>query len=270
MKSKIFGFIDQFRLARILYFVQKNITGTAKFDYLEPQRDWILHKEAIERSQSYSLLEFGAGKSLAQNLYLSKYISNQIVVDINRMIDLNLVNQAYLQISKITNNDVLEFSSLEDLRKKLGILYLAPYDLLSSSMQEDSIDCCISTATLEHIPKVQIDLLFKAIKKIIKPNGTLSFVIDYTDHYSYADKEISNLNFLKYDEHEFQKYNHGCHYQNRLRHSDFEEIFENHNFIIEKSSILERGYLPSRISENFTLSNTIDATVGYFLLRNKK
>lgn len=52
------------------------------------------------------------------------------------------------------------------------------------------------------------------------------FLIDYQDHYSYFDSNLSIYNFLRFSSKEWEKYNCSLHYQNRLRHSDFVRLFE--------------------------------------------
>ena len=68
------------------------------------------------------------------------------------------------------------------------------------------------------------DYLYK-IKKVISANGLVSSVIDYSDHYSHSDKNISNLNFLQFSEKEWEKYNNPYLFQNRLRHQDYRKLF---------------------------------------------
>lgn len=61
---------------------------------------------------------------------------------------------------------------------------------------------------------------------MLKPGGLLSVTISYIDHYANADKKINYYNFLQYSDAEWQKYSSKLHYQNRLRHSDYQMIFK--------------------------------------------
>ena len=50
--------------------------------------------------------------------------------------------------------------------------------------------------------------------------------IDYGDHFSHTDDSISSLNFLQYSTNEWSRYGDSKFiYMNRLRHDDFEDIF---------------------------------------------
>jgi hypothetical protein len=54
----------------------------------------------------------------------------------------------------------------------------------------------------------------------------MSFQIDYQDHYSYFDDRISSYNFLRFDDRTWRRYNPSLHFQNRLRHRDYLDLFE--------------------------------------------
>ena len=96
------------------------------------------------------------------------------------------------------------------------IKYLSPIDLTEpNTFKEDSFDGCISTNTLEHISKEDLYKIFNHLKYIIKKNGLISAVIDYSDHYSHTDPSINSLHFLRYEKKDFKKYNHKNHFQNR-------------------------------------------------------
>jgi hypothetical protein len=53
----------------------------------------------------------------------------------------------------------------------------------------------------------------------------MSFQIDYQDHYAYFDPSISPYNFLRFDERAWRRYNPSLHFQSRLRHHEYLELF---------------------------------------------
>ena len=89
---------------------------------------------------------------------------------------------------------------------------------------------------MEHIPQNDIVPILKECHRLLRKGGIISLTIDYLDHWSYFDQNVSAYNFLKYSEQEWRKYNPALHYQNRLRHKDYFtaisqtdfEIVENH------------------------------------------
>lgn len=83
-----------------------------------------------------------------------------------------------------------------------------------------------STSTLEHIPADDILAILRECRRVASSQALFSFIIDYHDHYGTADKQIGRFHFYRYSDREWRKFNPSNHYQNRLRHSDYEKLFE--------------------------------------------
>jgi len=172
------------------------------------------------------VIEFGAGKSLAQNIYLSHMGIEQTCVDLNPMVDLDQVNQAIEQIAALgVAIDGRSVGDLNELEARYRIRYLAPVDMRRTDYPDGWFDMAISTNTLEHIPQDDIKAIFGELRRIIVPGGHVSARIDYSDHYSHTDKTIGPSNFLFYDAQEWRRHNLPAHYQNRLRHGHFVNLF---------------------------------------------
>ena len=93
IKSLIFSFIDYLSLQKLLYFLQKYITKRSRITSLLYSSDWEMHKDALNKYKTKNIVfEFGAGKSLVQNLFLSNFVKKQFVVDLYPMLDLELVD----------------------------------------------------------------------------------------------------------------------------------------------------------------------------------
>lgn len=259
-------------MTQLLYFLQKHVSKRSAINRQLNLDNWNRHLEVIKTvSCGRTVFEFGAGKSLIQNLYLAPYVDSQIVVDLNRMIDLNLVDAARCKLDDITDNDYkIPITSAQDLNS-YGIKYEAPFDATSTDFESGYIDICISTNTLEHIPPYSIKCIFVEIHRILKSEGFISVIVDYSDHYSHTDTTISPLNFLHFSDEEWQKYNHNCHFQNRMRHYDYITLFGECGFKIVKES-LEFGEF--EIDENLKTKfrNCCDswsAISAHFVLQKK-
>lgn len=271
LKSKLFVVIDFLSVFSLLYFFQKNISRRSRVSITQIEEAWRVHQLHLATIPKPKLIEFGAGKSLAQNIYLSNFVSEQVCVDLFEMLDISEFNNAAIQIGRIVNKNLRNVSNLDDIKRFYGIEYLAPFDLANSIFEDNTFAACISTDTLEHIPEDAIIKIFNELRRIIINNGIVSAVIDYSDHYSHTDKSISKLNFLSFTDAEFDKYNHKSHYQNRLRHYHFEDIFRKLGFDIVKSEALHKVTPPHKISNEFDIkSKSVFATRGVFLLRVKK
>ena len=85
------------------------------------------------------MLEFGAGKNLAQNIIFSQFCENQFVVDLKPMADLEQINQASKEISKIDKKIKFKFcENFFDLEQNYNIKYLSPIDMRKTSLKTNN------------------------------------------------------------------------------------------------------------------------------------
>ena len=136
--------------------------------------------------------------------------------------------------------------------------------------QGECFDAIASTNTFEHIPKSEIANIVGCLYSALDDAGVCSIIIDYTDHYSHTDPKISALNFLRFSEERWARYNHRSHHQNRLRHSDYVEAFVAAGFDVEVLWVRRSaGALPEVIDSSFRGLDDLDATSAHFLLRKQ-
>ena len=274
IKSIFYKILYLFKLKKTLFFIQKKITKRADINIEEIIFYWKYHLKYLETYQSKKVLEFGAGKSLEQNIFLS-YKSNhkfdQTLIDISNMLDIDLFNKANEQVSKILKVNRKPFAkSLDDLKKIYNITYIAPCTIDEIKEKGFLFDACISSTTLEHFPTDALDITFKTLKKIIKKNGIISALVDYSDHYSHTDNKIDNLNFLQFNDSEWKKYNTPFLFQNRLRHQDFRDFFLGLNYEVLEEIKGKYGKGPKIISDRFNINNKETFILwGHFLLKFK-
>ncbi len=255
----------------MLYFLQKYVSKRSRLKNQCLSDNWEKHLAAIEKYGTNGVLfEFGAGKSLIQNLFLSPHVSKQIVVDLNPMLDFSFVESARSFLSdKVTLPSHKQISNRLDL-KHYGIDYRAPFDASSTGFVNKAIDVCVSTNTLEHIPKESLSKIFYELNRILKDSGILSLIIDYSDHYSHTDNSIGPLNYLNFTELEWAKFNHDCHFQNRLRHFDYVEILKSCGFQIIEEKL---NYISHEVDENikakFSQADESWAATSSYMLAKK-
>lgn len=270
LKSLIFGAVDAFSATSVLYFLQKNVTKRSRLTKLDISPNWERHKTYLEKYNAKGFVfEFGAGKSLAQNLYLSSIIDRQLIVDLNPMLDLELVEQARAFLAEKTKLKAsTRIEKVADL-DNYGLTYKAPFDAASSGLEDESVDACISTNTLEHIPYESIREIFAELHRVLKGSGIVSAKIDYSDHYAHTDNSISLLNYLRFDERTWRKFNHRCHYQNRLRHYEYIELFRSLGFrLVEEKVFFAEENVPAEISRLFEgVDDRWKATSAHIVLR---
>ncbi len=127
--------------------------------------------------------------------------------------------------------DFLGSGTLEDILERLNMEYRVPFE--SRSVASSSIDIIISRTVFEHIrPRTLADIL-RDFRRILRPKGYMCHVIDMSDHFEHRDKLISRVNFLKFGEFVWTLAGlNPQNYQNRLRHFEFIEMFQNAGFEI--------------------------------------
>ena len=271
LKSFLYKILTFFNLYKTLFFIQKKITKRSEIKFIEKIFYWDYHYKFLKEYNSKKVIEIGAGKSLAQNIYLSYMFEKKIeqtLIDVSMMLDFDLFNKANDQISKLLKvNKIPSAYSLEDLKKNFNLIYVAPTNLKKIKEKNLKFDACISSTTLEHIPKSELEETFQLLKDIIQKDGIISALIDYSDHYSHTDKNIGDLNFLKFNSVKWKNYNTPMLFQNRLRHQDYRKLFESKGFkIVEIKGPVSKG--PRLISEEFDKNNDETFVLwGHYLLK---
>ena len=182
--------------------------------------------------------EFGAGWDLIEQITMwALGIDEQTILDIRPNIKVDLVNRTIHEIA--TNSARVEdalgcrlrpvdggpIASTADLPKRFGITYLAPADARSVPLPDGSIDFVTSTETLEHIPPQVIAGILRETRRLLAHDGLISSLIDMKDHYHYIDAAVSTYNFLRYPPWAWRLLNPGLQPQNRLRHSEYRQLF---------------------------------------------
>lgn len=273
IKALLYKVLLALKAKKILFYIQKNITKRAKIEIENINDNWKYHLKYLKSFNTETILEFGAGKSLEQNIFLSYELDkkiSQMTIDTSHMLDIKYFNQANKQISQILNVEKKPFvKSLEEIKKNYNIDYLAPCSIEKIKGDNYIFDACISTATLEHLPKEELEKLFINLKDIVKKNGIISSLIDYSDHYSHTDNKIGPLNFLQFDESEWRKYNNDYLFQNRLRHQDYRKMFLSIGYEIVEEKKGNIANPPKKISNKFN-SDSDETFIlwGQYVLKN--
>ncbi|MDR1953866.1 MAG: class I SAM-dependent methyltransferase [Clostridiales Family XIII bacterium] len=182
----------------------------------------------------------GAGKTITVDLnpYVRKELIEDALFVVNKekneikSIFGNLLNEDrfellldYAKSKKINKEDILQLCEIE---------YIAPGDASKTKLKDNSVDYHISHTVYEHIPLNIIKDILKEGNRIITRDGLFINYIDYRDHFAQMDKSISVINFLQYNDKDWDKYAGNRYmYMNRARHDEFMELFEKvgHDFM---------------------------------------
>jgi hypothetical protein len=216
--------------------LQKRITGRYFFpvtdENLEAYRYHVSNFSKLAKPAN--AMEFGAGSNLLTALLLSAAGAQEVLAyDLSRIATVEQVNHVIRQLHGRVPGEWREIGDLDaDLFNLYRIRYLAPADARNTGLKAGSIDFFCSTSTLEHIPSADIESILTECRRLGSAQATFSFIIDYHDHYCSADKSITRVNFYKYSDSLWRFFNPSGHFQNRLRHSDYERIFERSKLLL--------------------------------------
>ena len=115
----------------------------------------------------------------------------------------------------------------KDLLRAMNIEYMSPADASNLPLEADSVDLHVSYAVMEHIPSEVLKAILGEAWRVTRPGALLIHTIDPSDHFSHDDAAISRINFLRFNESEWENWaGNKFMYHNRLRASELVRIFE--------------------------------------------
>ena len=113
------------------------------------------------------------------------------------------------------------------------VRYEAPADATRTGLDDGSVDVLFSNAVLQHIPGPIVEDCLREAFRILKPGGVTVHAVNCGDQYAYADRRVHQLNYLRYSETAWRKWNNRFTYQNRLRAIDFTDMAKRAGFALE-------------------------------------
>jgi hypothetical protein len=204
-------------------------------------------------------LEIGTGYFMVEPLLLSLLGFKQVfTVDISKDVTLKTVRRTldylftekYLEeIKKHSSMSPEEIEkqiqminqshSLEELLRQSRIVYIAPYQSGELVLPDMRFDWIFSQVVFEHIPPQKLEKLFAVFQNSIADDGAMVHTINFIDHFTnpgfWSDREISEFNFLKFSDAEWNFWaGNDIAYTNRLSHLFYFELAERHGFTVEK------------------------------------
>jgi len=244
IKSFAFNLFDRAPAGGLLYYmIQRYVTGTVPRDFDKYRETYIKHCYAAAEKfgdvARLKVLEIGAGWDLYGNILNYTYgFNDQTVMDVRKLARAQSVNEVieYFQKNPIQgcvrspSHFVSEGNFEDDLLQKYGIRYLAPCDATAFQCQDREFNMIITTSVFEHIPRDVLEKIILNFHRVLSDDGICSHVVDFSDHYSHSDKKISSFNYCKFPEVEWRRHSPAIHYQNRMRHGEYVDLFRRCGF----------------------------------------
>lgn len=185
-----------------------------------------------------TVLEFGSGwLPIIPLLFHLSGARHLILTDLERLMDDQTITRARQVIldnlpAVGATLDLDESALMARLAGPFEPDYFVPWD--SRAQPSQSVDIIVSRAVLEHVPSAALRHVLPDFDRILRPGGAMCHIIDNSDHWEHKDKTLSRVNFLRYEDGLFWKL--AClntqAYQNRLRHSDYSDLFEAYGWTV--------------------------------------
>jgi ubiquinone/menaquinone biosynthesis C-methylase UbiE len=167
----------------------------------------------------HSLLDVGAGADLALPIIFAKFGVPQVVgSDIYPLATPFLIKN---MLERLVAN------SLEEL----NVTYVT-YQGQQMPFNNKQFHFITTTSVLEHVPYSQLKKLIMETNRCLMDDGLSSHYIAHIDHWSHTDSSLHPMNYLRYSDSEWKKFNPSLNYQNRLLQSDYLKIFAECGFEI--------------------------------------
>jgi SAM-dependent methyltransferase len=143
-----------------------------------------------------------------------------------------------------------EARDLSELLAKARIDYRSPADAARTGLAAGSVDLVYSNSVLEHVPPDGILELLSEARRILRPGGIVAHCVACNDHYAHFDPSISFVNYLKFSDAEWTRWNNEICFQNRLRARDILDL------------VGKAGFQPVKV-RTATRAGSLEALAGF-------
>ncbi|MGC1358864.1 MAG: methyltransferase domain-containing protein [Xanthobacteraceae bacterium] len=145
---------------------------------------------------------------------------------------------------------------------KLGIHYIAPFDLLADPAPAEKYDMIASRSTLEHIPVHLVTTMSGRLAQLVKPGGAMYHYIHLADHRDIAGNPYG---FLAEDS-DYSPSHHDMR-GNRLRASDWRRVFARLDFRWSETVHPDNESLfPEKLAPSFRARERADLLVNHYIV----
>jgi hypothetical protein len=146
--------------------------------------------------------------------------------------------------------------------RKLGIHYIAPFDLLAERAPAENYDLIGSRSTLEHIPAHLVETISERLAHLVKPGGAMYHYIHLADHRDIAGNPYGFLaenNDYSPSQHDVRG--------NRLRASDWRRVFARLNYRwSEALHADDESLFPKSLAPHFRAYDRADLLINHYIV----
>lgn len=193
-----------------------------------------------EKNSTKIAMEIGPGESLFTALLAKSFsFERSLLLDVG---DFALPGmETYKGFARWLSAEGLQCPSLDECDSPVTMLRILDSQYLTRGLSslkglpDDSVDFIFSQAVFEHIRKHEFSETFKELRRVLKPGGVSTHVVDFKDH---LEQSLNNLRFSDRTwEADWFAPSSGF-YTNRIRLGDMIKLIEEQGFkvdVVEKS-----------------------------------
>ena len=148
---------------------------------------------------------------------------------------------AFLQKQGFDITNIQNPQSFSEMLGQCNAVYLTSGVSSLAQIDNQSIDFCFSNAVLEHVPKKDMALLARELKRVLRPSGICVHRVDLQDHLS---GQLNNLRFSEavWESRFLRK---SGFYTNRIRYAEMIALFEHAGFTCNVPRVVNWDKLPT-------------------------
>lgn len=229
-------------------------------DMKQPQRAWdnisihaatagLLNKKTAEPCFSrvgINVLELGPGDSVFTAVIAKSMGANRVwLVDAGdfAVTDMSAYQAlfAFLRKHGFTLTNIQKPQTFSEVLGQCNAAYLTAGVRSLAKLDDQSVDFCFSNAVLEHIPKRDMALLARELKRVLRAGGICVHRVDLQDHLC---GELNNLRFSE-EVWESRLFRNAGFYTNRIRYAEMVALFEQAGFACNVPRIINWDQLPT-------------------------
>lgn len=204
--------------------------------------------------QGKVILEVGPGDSIATAIVASAYGARAILVDVGNFAKPELAFYRRLAEQLRSENlnppDISQCESVDAILHACNAQYLTNGTQSLANVAENSVDIMFSQAVLEHVRKGEFSTFFQHCRRVIKPSGGASHVVDLKDHLG------GSLNNLRFSEKLWESdfFSSSGFYTNRIQFEEMVSLVKQTGFEVNVVHVKRWDELPlsrNRMAEPF-------------------
>ena len=220
-----------------------------------------------ETLKGKAILELGPGDSISTAIIAATHGARAILVDAGQYACTDIATYrtlaAMLRMNGLSSPNLFDAKTIDQILERCSALYYSNALRSLKQLKTASVDLIFSQAVLQHIRRSEFLETMRECRRILKPGGCCSHVIDLRDHLGGV------LNNLRFSEKlwESKLFSTSGFYTNRIQFSQMLELFKQAGFHVDKTEVRRWDQSPisrDKLASDFLIASNDDLRVAGF------